>query len=182
MVRVVSSQSEADILRKRAADELVWPLRELTANLLRAAKGGGKPHELAHQLSRCLKAFAAYADAHGTVPPGPEIFDILDPEKAFHDARPWIDENRETMRQITDGATGEADREMAIELIRRGALQAVASMLLDQLPQIRMGEREIHEGIRLWQKAAAKSRAYYLGPKRKPAKRKKSEPDDEIIL
>jgi hypothetical protein len=166
MVRIVSSQSDDDIRRKQAREELVRPLRELTANLLRAAKGGGKPHYLPRQLNACLTAFAAYAEAHGTLPPAHEIFEILDPDKAFHDARPWIDENRKAMRQIAEEEAGETEREIAIGRIRRGALQAVASMLLDQLPQIRMGEHDIYEGIRQLEDARARNAAYNANPKR----------------
>jgi hypothetical protein len=199
MVRIVSSQSDDDIRRKRAREELVWPLRELTANLLRVAKGGGKPHYLPKQLNECLKAFGAYAEVHGTLPPAHEIFEILDPDNAFRDARPWVDENRKAMGEIADGDTGETEREIAIGRIRRGALQAVASMLLDQLPQISMGEHDIYEGIRQLEDARAKNNAYYSNPKRakrsldetlkilkqskrKSTKPKGSGPDDEIIL
>jgi hypothetical protein len=198
MVRIVSSQSDDEIRRKRAHDDLVWPLRELTANLLRAAKGGGKPHHLPKQLTACLKAFADCAEAHGALPAAHEIFEILDPDKAFHDARPWIDESRKATRKIAEGETGQTEREIAIGRIRRGALQAAASMLLDQLPQLRMGEQDIYEGIRLLGDARAKNAAYYSNSKRakstldetlkvlkqskrKSTKPKGSGPDEEII-
>jgi hypothetical protein len=49
-----------------------------------------------------------------------------------------------------------------MKLIRKGALQATASMLLGQSPQISMGESDINEGIRLLEEARAKARATRL--------------------
>jgi hypothetical protein len=50
MVRIVSDQSEEDMRRRDTRGGLVWPLRELTANLLRIANGAGKAVELMRQL------------------------------------------------------------------------------------------------------------------------------------
>ena len=48
-------------------------------------------------------------------------------------------------------------------------LQLVASMLLDQLPQSRVGEYEICDGIRLRERARERNRAFYSDPKRRVA-------------
>jgi hypothetical protein len=162
-VRVVSNQSEADIRRNQTREDLAWPLRQLTANLLRIVRGAGKPHYLAHQLEACLKVLSAYVEAHGTLPPAHELSEILDPDKAFYDARPWIKENRQNMEQ----APGEIEREDAMRAIRRGALQVAASMLLNQTPQQAMGDHEVSNGIRLQEDARAKNAAYYSDPKRR---------------
>jgi hypothetical protein len=55
-MRVVSAQSEADIRRRKAREALTWPLRELTANLLRIAKRGGRPSDLFNQMAACSAA------------------------------------------------------------------------------------------------------------------------------
>ena len=58
-MRLVSDQSEADMRRRETREALVWPLRDLTANLLRITKGAGKPWELmkpARGMSRGIAA------------------------------------------------------------------------------------------------------------------------------
>jgi hypothetical protein len=50
MVRVVSNQSDEETRRRETRDGLTWPLRELTAKLMRIANGAGKPVELMRQL------------------------------------------------------------------------------------------------------------------------------------
>jgi hypothetical protein len=82
-MRVVSSQSEEKVRRKRARDDLVWPLRSLTANLLRIIRGSGKPHLLMKQMDACLNALGAFVEAHGSAPSAHEISKILDPDETF---------------------------------------------------------------------------------------------------
>jgi hypothetical protein len=52
-----------------------------------------------------------------------------------------------------------------MQTIRRGALQMVASMLLQQIPQVSKGEWDIYTGIRLIHEAKAKARSRRLGKK-----------------
>jgi len=167
-MRVVSCQSEAEIRRRKTREELAWPLRDLTANLLRITRGGGKPHLLAKQFKSCLNVFAAYADAHQALPSAELIFGILNPDETFLANRPWIEDMRAAARKITnDEDVGQTEREQAMQRIRGGALQAAAAMLLDQLTQKSAGEKTIYEGIRLLDKARATSAAYYANPKRR---------------
>lgn len=166
-IRVVSEQSDADIQRSRTREALAWPLRRLTANIMRIAKQGGRPVELLLQMEACCKALREYADAHGCLPDAQLIQDILDCDLAWREHRPWIEERKAEVANLDDnGDSGFYEREEAMRMIRRGALQAVASMLVDQLPQQRMGENDIHSGIRLMETAQAKSRAYFANPKR----------------
>jgi hypothetical protein len=78
MVHVVSSQSEEDMERRDTRNGLVWPLRELTANLLRIANGAGKPWELMKQLSACHEALRQYAEAHRHLPPEGMTYQVID--------------------------------------------------------------------------------------------------------
>jgi hypothetical protein len=163
-MRLVSDQSAADLRRRETREALVWPLRELTANLLRIAKRGGRPVSLVKQMSDCLGALKEYADAHGALPSEQEIHDILDCDLAWEHHRPWIKERRKEMVEafgrVEDDST---ERERAMKLVRKGALQAVASMLLGQIPQVSRGESDIYEGMRLIKEANAKARATGIG-------------------
>jgi hypothetical protein len=114
-----------------------------------------------------LKAFAAYHEAHGSLPSGNEIASILDPDKAYRDARPWIDEWRKEFEKRGDVDPGAIEREDAMQLVRRGALQVVAAMLLDQSTQRATGDHELFKGIRLHEQAAEKTQAFYSNPKRR---------------
>ena len=55
-------QSTADLRRRETGEALLWPLRELAANLLRMAKRGGRPVYLVRQMSDCLAALKEYAE------------------------------------------------------------------------------------------------------------------------
>jgi hypothetical protein len=158
-MRVVSSQSEADIRRKETRDDLRWALRELTANLLRIANRAGRPVVLMQQTAGCVAAFQAYVDAHGALPPSHEVHDMLYCGLAFREYRPWIEERRAEMEEVLGPLDdSELKRDEAMKLIRRGALQVVASMLLNQLPQQSRGESDIYAGIRELEEARANRR------------------------
>ncbi len=66
-MKLVSEQSEGDVARRRALDELGLHLRALTANLMRVSRGAGAPHYIAGQMVDCLEAMEAYRSAatHG---------------------------------------------------------------------------------------------------------------------
>jgi hypothetical protein len=49
-MRIVSENSETDLARQRALDQVDWKIRELTANLLRITRGAGKPYEIMQQM------------------------------------------------------------------------------------------------------------------------------------
>jgi hypothetical protein len=141
-VRLVSNQSEAEIRRLKAREALTLPWRTLAANILRIANGAGRPADLMKQLTRCTNAMQAYLEAHGRMPPEQLIRDILDCDRAFRGYRPWVEERR---TKISEG----------MQLVRRGALQVVASMLLDQLTLQHKAEYDIHSGAGMLQEAKA---------------------------
>jgi hypothetical protein len=165
-MRVVSEQSAADIRRRKTREALTWPLRELTANLLRIANGAGRPLNLAKQLAACSAAFQAYVEAHNALPSEQEIHDILDCDLSWEQYR-RIQKRRAEMKEILgeDYDEGTSERDRAERLIRKGALQVAASKLLSQIPQAASGEHDIYEGIRLMEVARAKSQARRSGKK-----------------
>jgi hypothetical protein len=126
----------SELERRQRRNKLTYTLRALTANLLRIANGAGRPGDLATQLAACTAAIDAYDDIQGTLPSEDHFQSILDYEAAWRDYHPGTKD-------------AETERERAMSQIRKGALQMVASMLLDQGAQQRRGEKDIYDGIRL---------------------------------
>jgi hypothetical protein len=62
--------------------------------------------------------------------------------------------------RLTWDEDGTFDKMYAEGAIQRGALQIVASKLLDQVMQVRAGESEMHEGIRRLTAARERHRKY----------------------
>jgi hypothetical protein len=153
-VRIVSDQSEDDIRRRDTRRGLVWPLRELAANILRIVNGAGKPWELSDQFRACHDAIREYVEAHDALPPDYEVQEILDCDRAWHRIRPGAEERRAEEPKLEKWQDdSEIEREIALRLIRKGALQMVASRLLQQIPQQGRGEQDLHNGMRMLERA-----------------------------
>ena len=87
-MRLVSSQSEAEMQRRETRENLAHPLRVLTANLLRIANGAGQPWLLMKQLEACTAAISAYVEAHGALPSETDFHAILDCDAVWREFRP----------------------------------------------------------------------------------------------
>lgn len=106
-------------------------LRELTANLLRVARGAGRPELILAQTMALTEFFTAYRDATGGDPRAEEITAALRLEHIpDDDGEAWPDWDR-------------AVREMV-----NGALQVAAAELLTQHAQAAAGRRELFAGYR----------------------------------
>lgn len=158
-IRLVSDQSESDVRKHEDEEALKSALRALTANLLRICRGGGKA-ELGRQLTGCIRAFQDYYESHGHYPVHATIQQILDPDAAMKEHRPWIDQNEDDLARWADDGT--LERERAFQQIRNGALQVDASMLLNQITQERRGETEMADGIRALEAANEKYRQSHV--------------------
>lgn len=177
-IRVVSERSEAEIKRQRATDALDGPLRQLASNILRIVRGAGKPYDLYEQMLAVLQAMNDYRDAVGAWPSSFEMDKILNARVE----RNWSDED---LKRWTEGGT--LEMELAFDAICRGALQNVASKLVDQKLQIAAGENEVYEAVyRIealregWRKERARQAQQARAPARKKARRRKSE--SSIVL
>jgi hypothetical protein len=115
-------------------------LCRLTANLLRVTRGAGRAHEIAQQAIDFLKACK---ESHAQVGyyPAAEFPQMLD-------TAPELDR---------------PDLNHAVHRIVSGALQIIASRLLDQKTQERAREDELYNGIRALERARAESRARLMG-------------------
>jgi uncharacterized coiled-coil protein SlyX len=168
-MKLVSEQSDAEIARRRALDQLGMHLRALTANLMRVSRGAGAPHYIADQMVACLEAMEAYRSAatHGV-----SAFDfqgMLDPLKVNERYNPHVGGTEEDWARWS--ADGTFDMESAVDDIRRASLQLTASMLVDQVMHVRRAETDLYEGVRRLEAAREKSRAHRenaMKPPRKP--------------
>lgn len=195
-VRVVSEQSEEQVQKRRAIDALKPVLRALAANMFRVTRGAGNPYDLAPQMDICLKAFLKVYETHGNLP-GHEVHAMLDPVLTQQEYYPAL--KPDMAKRVEEGTyyeNGEMEREHGEEEIRRGVLQQIASMLLDQKLQSRRAETEIAQGIRSLAEGHEKSRKYWNKtrteaalrkygiepPKAKKRTRRRKKDDPPIIL
>lgn len=114
-------------------------LREMTANLLRVARGAGRPDLIVAQAIVLVASFAAYRDAAG---------DDLKPEYISDALR------LEHIRDEEDELWPDWDR--AVREMVNGALQVAAAELLAQQAQAAAGRRELFAGYRHIEKLHSK--------------------------
>jgi hypothetical protein len=141
-VHVVSENSERDLARKRAMEAVDWALRDLTANLLRVARGAGKPHAIAEQARALAKAYERHRDVVGH-----------DPDSADVSAALGLDDNPPEGMSNENRAFHYAEAR-----IIRGAMQTVASELLSQGTQRAAGRSEMFDGINQLEDLRAENR------------------------
>lgn len=154
-IKIISDQSEEELRRaeterrrQQALESLKYALRTLTANLMRIARGAGKPLEIMAQMVAVADAMREYHDAGGPPIAAEQIHTMLDCERAWSEHRPWIDKADRAPRNPSEDLRAEAMRQ-----IRDGALQVAASMLVDQLTHVRRGRDGILAGVRMLEEA-----------------------------
>lgn len=158
-MRVVSERSEVEIRTHEVESKVRVTLRRLAANVMRVARGSGSSAELGHQMVACIEAMEAYRDVVGTWVPSWDLNKMLDADAADAEGRPWFKPSEEDRaRWDEDGST---DRDLAERDIRHACLQVAASMLLNQSPQKRRGERDFYEGVRRLEASRERGRAYH---------------------
>lgn len=131
--------SEAEIERKRrdddlhrVCDQLHWRLRDLAANMMRVARGAGKPYEIGKQCVSVIDAMQSYRNLAGFYPSSGELSEMLNLRQFERD----------------HGLRGsESAWYMAEQKMVRGALQMAASTLLGQNTQHAAGSTELFEGF-----------------------------------
>jgi hypothetical protein len=159
-LRVVSSQSSTQVERKRAEDRLVFPFRNLAANLLRIVRGAGRPEHLGPQLAACLEALEEHRAVTGQYPK-PKVFRTLLNLRAFNfNPDKWADD-REREANLQLSMSGYPEKVEAEKLIHRGALQVAASRLLYQHTQEIAGEHEMYKGVHLLKESLAVQSIYW---------------------
>lgn len=143
-MRVVSKNSEADIVKHEALNSLNWRLRELAGNLLRMIRGSGGTHLIGIQAKALVDAIVSYHEKVGAYPAAHEI---AAPLSIAHEP------------EVIEGMDEEACEEVhAQQAVIRGALQLAASRLLVQPLQGLRGERDMERGMRRYAEARSEKR------------------------
>lgn len=142
-LKVVSEKSAEELAKQQALDELHWPMRELTANLLRVARGAGKAYEIPNQIVTVLECLKEYQSEVGYLPSDHELSAAL----RLHDD---ADEAR-------DGFS------FATHVMVKGALQMAASTLVGQSTQHAAGRSELMRGLKYLEDHREENRKRYRG-------------------
>lgn len=115
--------NDVEITRIRLLDAVERTAKELTANLLRVARGAGRPVHVGPQAVRLVDALQAYYDGVGRWP---------------------YDEMAAALRLNRDAVP---EHSKAMQTIVAGALQYAASDLQGAEPQRVAAEQEIQQGV-----------------------------------
>lgn len=133
-MRLVSSNSDTELARRRALATVEDTHRALAANIPRVIRGAGRASELTTQSAAFIEACVTFKEAAGVFPFTDDVERML----VLDDQSEWINKFGETERALHD----------AKHTIIRGALQVVASELLGQRPQATLGSHELSDGTR----------------------------------
>lgn len=136
-MRLVSCQTDAERDREQALREAIEMAAIAFANIMRVARGAGKPHRLVHDAVDMVGAFNAYFELAGHYPGEHVAYEIRHLLWARSCDREWSD---------------------GIDEMSRGALQVVASRLIGQLTQETRGEHELISGLTVIEKIRAANR------------------------
>jgi hypothetical protein len=128
-MRIVAENSEADLARERATEEVRWALQDMAANLLRVVRGAGRPHEVGLQAGRLIEALAAYREVAGMFPHAYDLTRFLS-----------VNRDEEMLARCSKDERARAYEE---ERVVRGALQVAASRLAGQKTQEAAGHHEM---------------------------------------
>lgn len=128
-MRIVSTQTDADILRKKADADAAAALRALAANILRCCAGSGKDHLLERQCADLLEARQAQREAHGSAVPMNAPHHLSAAVSLEHH-RDWIEDGSYAQCPIADAG-----------------MQRHAAYLLDQLTHVSLANRRMREAI-----------------------------------
>lgn len=125
---LASSRSDTEVAQQRAFDLISWPLRELTANLLRVTRGAGSPYDIYRQVVA--------------------LEQVLREAHEFHDF--WSIPHlmaRELQSALPEWRLAEEEFDDSGANVVRGSLQYIASRLVYQPMQEAAGSREIESGL-----------------------------------
>ena len=156
------AQEAAERAEERARSIVSWRLPDLTANLIRVARGAGKPYELEEQAARFVEACGEYREQVGRGVSSEDVQSMLRVREDLSHDRKWTPEQY----AWNDGE----------ESMIAGALQMAGSRLLGQKTQEARGNSEMFDGLRILEREREKNRQQWApaaptvskGRKRKP--------------
>jgi hypothetical protein len=141
-MKLVVHNSQRDIERERHTGHIQAAYDRVAANLLRVLRGagdiGGVLHYAADYVAACERAREAGQYPVSIQYSIPTAWDIIHSTGTEDDQKRWMQD-------------GTYEKEVAVQTIISGALQQVASELLDQKSLIARGKQEMTEGIRAYE-------------------------------
>lgn len=148
-MKLVSENSESDIKKKAASEELEQKLEGLAINMLRVIAGAGEPARLLQEIHECALATQSYRETHSQYPSAFEIAKLLNLDRYDEDElESWSDEQRR--RREADGTIM---IQAAAALIRRASLRIVAAQWAGQRTVLSNADRLFSDGIQRYLKA-----------------------------
>jgi hypothetical protein len=127
-LRIASEQTDQELAKQRALEDLSWPARQMVANMLRVMRGAGRPYDLPEQVVDLAIAIQAAGRHTNAWYIGQALSELLTSALPRREYAEDFDNFERTIAQ--------------------GSLQLLASTLLGHIPQKAAGSREIFEGIR----------------------------------
>lgn len=151
------SNDDRDFAKRALRNDIYWPTKELMANMLRVARGAGKPEKLIEQFTQLAWTLS-------------EVRDV---------AAPWevLGEIEAALHSVFKEKPANQALEHARNAIVSGALQVAASRLVEQYPQECVGQREMDQGMRAIEAVREANRQKWLAstppePKTRPPRAK----------
>ncbi|WP_454812863.1 hypothetical protein [Labrys neptuniae] len=143
-MKLVIENSEKDLARNAASEEVEKTLREFAINFLRVVAGGGRPYEIYGDMVGCIEAAQAYQKAHGLLPSSWDISNAIDGNRADRERmESWSQKDRE--RWWADGYASTIDTHMDI---RQASLRIIAAQMAGQKTIQRNAENLFDKGLR----------------------------------
>jgi hypothetical protein len=143
-MRVVSENSEQDLAKRSAAEQLEYGLRELAANMMRVVRGAGKPYEIAPQIFGLTGLLQDYKEAVGTWPSSYDVGQMLELGYRFEHL---------AARDDSEDMFHRAEHE-----VMRASLQFAASRLMEQRTQETRASSDMHDAMRRIEEIRAERR------------------------
>jgi hypothetical protein len=157
-MRIVSDNSDEDLRRAQAKRVVEQIARELAANLMRITRGAGKPYIVVDEALSLAEAAREFREAWGVWPHNEIAAAIALPDYVHR----------------TDLSDADFSIEFGKHQAVRGALQFVASTLLDQKIQVRSGESDLMQGMREVERGREMNRQEWQASQRRPRANAKS--------
>lgn len=170
-MKLVIENSDKDLARHAASEEVEKTLRTFAINFLRVVAGGGRAWQVYGDMFECLEAFQAYEKAHSSGPSSWDISNAVDGNRADRERMEnWTQRDRERWR-----ASGEIDKIEAKMDIRQASLRIIAAQMAHQLTIQRHAENLFDAGVRRLddiREGRRRARAEAARPRRKMVRKK----------
>ena len=170
-MKLVVENSDVDLARHAASEEVEKTLREFAINFLRVVAGGGRSYEIYGDMVACIEAAQAYQKLHGLLPSSWDISNAVDGNRADREWMvSWPPKDREWY--WTNGEAAIIDAKMDI---RQASLRIVAAQMARQRTIQYNAENLFDKGLRRLddiREERRRARAEASRPRRKTVRKK----------